>query len=241
MEVSRIPSFTMKERELKITDMRKVEVGNLFDEVFYRIFEIHDENEKLARSMRETLKKHQLGDFSKTWGWNYEHLKQLTPYDFLLSIENAFTPPQRQGRAQLAPSGPRDLPHINWSNLVRKATSPLSDSRTKQSDQDKETKGAILDSLETLIEQRGRELAEGLKNRRNSLVQGWRAELRHLTGFSNLETEMKSSLGTALKSSLGAEESSLPTTMMSSSETEMNIKDSRSLGKGKAVRMPQDV
>jgi len=45
----------MKEHELKITDMRKVEVGKLFDEVFYRIFEIHDENEKLARSMRETL------------------------------------------------------------------------------------------------------------------------------------------------------------------------------------------
>jgi hypothetical protein len=226
LEVSSIPSSTIKERELKITDMRKVELGKLFDEVFYRIFEIHDENEKLARSMRDTLKQHQLGDFSKTWGWNSENLKHLTPYEFLLRIESAFAPPQMQNRAQLAQFRANETRRLNWANLVKKAGATLSDNRSKQSDQYNAAKDAILDDLETLIKERGRELAEGLKNRRNSLVQGWQDELRHLAGLSSLETEMKSSLGTVTKSS---------------PETEMKIEDSRFRGKGKAVRMPQNV
>lgn len=225
----------MKECELKITDMRKVEVGKLFDEVFYRIFEIDNEDEKLAISVRETLKQHKLGNFYKPWSRNSEHLQQLTPHDFLQGIENAFTPPQTQDRAQLFQSRAFDIPRINWSNLVKKATLTLSNSRTKQSDQDTEAKDAILNHLEKVVKQRGLELAAGLMNQRISLLQGWRVERLDLAGFSpSSETGMKSSLGTAL-------ESSLATALVSSSEIEMNIKDSRSLGKGKAVRMPQDM
>jgi hypothetical protein len=212
--------------------MRRVELGKLFDAVSYQILEIHNENKKLARSVRETL--NHLGDFSETWVWNSEHLKHLTPYDFLVEIENAFTLPHTQGRAQLTLARAYDTPRPNWANLVKKAGTTLSDSRSKQSDPDKETKDAILNDLEGLIKERGRELAEGLKNRRNSLVQGWQDELRHLAGLSSLETEMKSRFGAEMKSSLG-------TVTKSSPETEMKIEDSRFRGKGKAVRMPQNV
>jgi hypothetical protein len=225
----------MKKNQLKITVIREFELSKLFDEVFYRLFEIHDENEKLARSIRETLKKNNLGDFSRRWGRNSTDLKRLTPYDFLLNIEKALTPPEVQDRAQLAQSRVYDIPHQNWANFVKKAGATLSDSRTKQSNQEKETKDAILNGLEKLVEQRGRMLAEELGHQRNSLVQGWRDELRHLAGLSSLETEIKSSLGAmrTMKSSQG-------TAMKSSLGAEMTIKDSRSLAKGKASMVPQD-
>lgn len=249
--MSRVLSFAIKKHELKITDVRKVELGKLFEEVFYLIFEVDDENELLASSIRKTLKQHRLGDFSKTWGKNSEYFQHWTPHDFLLSIEDAFTP-------QLAQSRANDTPRVNLANLVKNTGVSILDSRNKQGDQENETKNAILDGLELLVLRRGRELAEGLMNQRNSLVQGWRDELRHLAGSSSLGAGIKSSPGTTMKSSLGAEikpsrgpatksssgaelKSTLATVMMSSLNTEMKIEDSRYLAKGETVRIPQDV
>ena len=144
--------------------------------------EIYDENEKLAKSIRDTLKKRHLGNFSKRWPLNATALEEWTPHDFLRGMENALSAPEpEQSREARAPAGPKDLPHINWPNLVRKATKgtfPIATGKQSGGDQDK--KDAILDELERLVDERRRKLALELMTERNMKVQSWQEELDRL-------------------------------------------------------------
>ncbi len=89
--------------------------------------------------------------------------------------------PEMQSREARAPAGPKDLPHINWPNLVRKATKgtfPIATGKQSGGDQDK--KDAILDKLEDLVNKRRRELTLELTTERNMKVQAWQDELDRL-------------------------------------------------------------
>jgi hypothetical protein len=144
--------------------------------------EIGDENEKLAKSIRDTLKKRDLGNFSKTWRPNATALEEWTPHDFLRGMENALSAPEPDMQSrERASAGPRDLPHINWPNLVRKATKGTFPRATgKQSGGDQDKKDAILDELEHLVDVRRGELALELMTQRNMQVQSWQKELDRL-------------------------------------------------------------
>jgi len=96
-------------------------------------------------------------------------------------MENALSAPEPQSREAQAPAGPKDLPHINWPNLVRKVTKgtfPIATGKQSGGDQDK--KDAILDELERLVDERRRELASELMTERNMKVQSWQEELDRL-------------------------------------------------------------
>jgi hypothetical protein len=139
---------------------------------------MNDENEKLAKSIRDTLKRCHLGNFSKRWALNATALEEWTPHDFLRGMENALSAPEPEQRKAKAPAGPPDLPQINWSNLVRtamKATFPIATGKQSGGDQDK--KDAILDELERLVDVRRQELVLELMTERNMKVQSWQEEL----------------------------------------------------------------
>jgi hypothetical protein len=157
--------------------------------VYREIFEINDDNEKLGKSIRETLKQHKLGNFSKSWKKNAKELEKdkWTPYVFLRGIENALAPePQTQchePRAQIRARA-RDVPHINWANLLSKTTKAMKETLHvidgKEVRGDQERKDGILDSLEELIQERYHALAAELMAQRDSIVQAWKDELEKL-------------------------------------------------------------
>jgi hypothetical protein len=98
-------------------------------------------------------------------------------------MENALSAPEPEVHSREArpPAGPKDLPHINWQNLVKKATKGNFPTATgKQSGGDQDKKDAILDELEHLVDKRRRELALELMTARNTTVQAWREELDQL-------------------------------------------------------------
>jgi hypothetical protein len=162
--------------------IRKEELGKLFDNVYYEIFAIADDNEKLAKSIRETLKQHQLGNFLKSWKRNAKELEQWTPFHFLRGIENALAPVLRtKGREPRASfRGARDVPRVNWANVLSKTTKAMKVTPHRETGEDQERKDAILDSLENLIHERRHKLAAGLMNQRDSIVQAWKDELAEL-------------------------------------------------------------
>jgi hypothetical protein len=157
--------------------------------VYREIFEINDDNEKLGKSIRETLKQHKLGNFSKSWKKNAKELEKekWTPYDFLRGMENALaSEPQTQGhepRAQVRARA-RDVPHVNWANLLSKTTKAMKETLHvidgKEVGCDQERKDGILDSLENLIQVRYHELAAELMTKMDSIVQAWKDELEKL-------------------------------------------------------------
>jgi len=84
-------------------------------------------------------------------------------------------------RETRAPAGPKDLPHINWPNLVRKATKgTFSVATGKQSGGDQAKKDAILNELERLVNERQGQLTLELMTERNMKVQAWQDELYQL-------------------------------------------------------------
>jgi hypothetical protein len=157
--------------------------------VYYEIFEINDDNEKLGKSIRETLGQHGLGNFSKRWKRNAKELEkeEWTPCDFLRGMENALAPePQTQGhepRAQVRARA-KDVPHVNWPNLLSKTTKAVKETLHlidgKEVGGDQERKDGILDSLENLIQERNRALAAELMTKMDSIVQAWKDELEKL-------------------------------------------------------------
>ena len=54
--------------------IKEEELRRLFDKMFHEIFAIHNDNEKLAKSIREILKQHKLGNFLKSWKMNAKGL-----------------------------------------------------------------------------------------------------------------------------------------------------------------------
>jgi len=157
--------------------------------VYHEIFGINDDNEKLGKSIRETLKQHELGNFSKNWKKNSAELEKegWTPYDFLRGLENALAPePQTQGyepRPQ-ARARARDVPHVNWANLLSKTSKAMKGTLHvidgKEGGGDQEKKDGILDSIEGLIQERNHALAAELMRQRDSIVQAWKDELEKL-------------------------------------------------------------
>jgi hypothetical protein len=142
--------------------------------VYQKIAEIGDGNEKLAKSIRETLKQHNLGDFVQTWKSKQEELGLWTPYDFLLGLDNALSPPEVQAQEPepVAPVGVRELRPINWEGLFHKIRMLMSNSSLKQ-----EKTAAILETLETHISKRRQELAVELMRQRDSTVRQWKEKL----------------------------------------------------------------
>jgi hypothetical protein len=151
--------------------MRESELGKLFTCVYQEITEIGDGNEKLAKSIRETLKQHNLGNFAKTWRRNQEELGLWTPYDFLLGVENALSPPELQVQP-VASVGVRELRPINWEGLFHKVRVSISGPSLGQ-----EKTAAILGALETHISERRQELAAELMRQRDSTVRQWKDKL----------------------------------------------------------------
>jgi hypothetical protein len=125
--------------------------------------------------MRETLKQHNLGNFSKSWKKNAKDLEKWTPYDFIIGVENVLRPPEprMQEPQHRAQTGARELRHIDWEGLIHKVMH-ISD---KLIGGDQERKDEILKGLEEIIENRGREIAEELMKQRNTIVHGWRQKL----------------------------------------------------------------
>jgi hypothetical protein len=166
--------------------IRKEELGKLFDSVYFEIFAIADDNEKLAKSIRETLKQHKLGNFWKSWKRNAKELEQWTPFDFLLGIENALAPVLRTKSSEPRASfrGARDMPQVNWANVFSKSTKAMKVIHHRAIEEDQERKDAILDSLEDLIHERRHKLAAGLMSQRDSIVQAWKNELAELDRLS---------------------------------------------------------
>ncbi|KAH8745765.1 hypothetical protein BGZ57DRAFT_974389 [Hyaloscypha finlandica] len=159
---------------VNIKAIRESELWKLFTCVYQKIAEISDGNEKLAKSIRETLKQHNLGDFVQTWKSKQEELGLWTPYDFLLGLDNALSPLELQTQ-ESAPVGVRDLRPINWDSLFRKVRDTLHMNSTRLG---QEKKAAILEAIEVHICERQRELATALMTQRDSTVREWKDKLR---------------------------------------------------------------
>jgi hypothetical protein len=139
--------------------------------LYQEITEINDANEKIAKSIRETLKQHNLGNFAKTWKKNEEELKLWTPYDFLLGVDNALSPPELKAEDP-EPVGDREFRPINWEGLFHKVRVSMSGPSLGH-----EKTAAILEALQTHISERGQELAAGLMRQRDSTVRQWKEKL----------------------------------------------------------------
>lgn len=152
--------------------------------MYREIFAIDDDSERLGKSIRETLKQHELGNFSKSWKTNAKELEKWTPYDFLRGMKNALAPePQMQGhepRAQVIARA-KDVPYVNWANLFSKTTKAMKGTlhaiESKEIGGDQERKDEILNSLENLIQKRYRALAVDLMEQRDRIMKGWKDEL----------------------------------------------------------------
>jgi len=141
--------------------------------VYQEIAEIGDQNEKLAKSIRETLKQHNLGNLVKTWRSKQEEPGLWTPYDFLLGLHNALSPPpESQEPEPVAPVGVRELPPINLAGLFHKVRVSISGPSLGH-----EKTAAILEALQTHISERGQELAAELMRQRDSTVRQWKDKL----------------------------------------------------------------
>jgi hypothetical protein len=150
--------------------------------VYHEIFEINDDNKKLGKSIRETLKQHKLGNFSKSWKKNAKELEKekRTPYDFLLGMENALAPePQTQGHEPRAKvrARARSEPHVNWANLLSKTTKAMKETLVGG---EQERKDGILVSLNDLIQERYHALAAELMTQRDLIVRAWKDGLEKL-------------------------------------------------------------
>jgi hypothetical protein len=165
--------------------MRKKELGKLFEKVYHEIFDIGDDNEKLGKSIRASLKQEGLGNFSKSWKKNADELEErLTPNKFLRGIEKALVPkPQPQGHepeTQARTTG-KDVPHVNWDILFSKLLKAIKEAfhviDGREVGDDQEKKDGILDCLETFIQERYHALATELIKNRDSIVQAWEDEL----------------------------------------------------------------
>ncbi|KAE9371134.1 hypothetical protein N431DRAFT_376541 [Stipitochalara longipes BDJ] len=163
---------------LDIETIRKHELGKLFRLVYEEITEINDADEKLAKSIREILKQHNLGNFAKTWKKNEKELERWTPYEFLLGVENAFSPPELQVQEPelQATVGVRDFRSIPWERLSQRIFQKVMHINGIEVN-GQERKEAIIDGLATLVHERGHELAEKLMRQRNSIIQEWRNSL----------------------------------------------------------------
>ena len=108
-------------------------------------------------------------------------LQRWTPYSFLREMENVLAPPlpQTSGREPRA-QGPRDLPHVNWTKLIKKGVKAMTGTlhviESKEMGEQQQ-KNRILDNLETYIHNRQHELATSLMQKRNDTVQGWKDKL----------------------------------------------------------------
>jgi hypothetical protein len=142
--------------------------------VYQEIAKIGDGNEKLAKSIRETLKQHNLGNFEETWRSKQEGPGLWTPYDFLLGLDNALSPPELQAQEPepVAPVGVRELRPINWEGLLHKVMVSISGPSLGQ-----EKTAAILGALDTHISKRRQELAAELMRQRDSTVRQWKDKL----------------------------------------------------------------
>ena len=120
------------------------------------------------------MKQHNLGNFAKTWTRNAKELELWTPYEFLLGVENALSPPELQAHdAELqAAVGARDFRPIPWERLFQKVMHINGIEVDGQ-----ERKKAIIDGLKTFVCERGQKLAAGLMKKRDLVVQEWRNNL----------------------------------------------------------------
>jgi hypothetical protein len=125
----------------------------------------HDENlAKIAKSIRETLKQYNLGNFSKSWKQNAKDLRAWKPYDFLSGVANALAPPELQTqdpepKARVEARGFRHMPLGVLFHRVRNTDG------TKISGE-QEKKDAIVEGLEGLVQQTRRKTrckADGAK------------------------------------------------------------------------------
>ena len=119
----------------------------------------------------------------KSWNINAPDLERWTPYEFLKALEIELTPPERQTprRESKGRVGPKDIPEVNWGNLIKKTGKAMKRSLHvidgKEVGGDQEKKDAILDSLEGHIRERRRILAAELLTKRESIVQEWKKKL----------------------------------------------------------------
>jgi hypothetical protein len=152
----------------------------LFEIVFYGVCAIQDDNDKLAKSIWDDLKIHKdnVGNSRRTWEMNATALEGRTPYGFLGMVEGVLHPPGRPtpGHEPRTPVGARDMPNVNWANLISKTK----EIGGKKIYRDLQRKDAMLDNLEIHIHKRKRELAEKLMKIRDSTVQFWKDELERL-------------------------------------------------------------
>lgn len=145
--------------------------------MFHAIWAIHDAgNEKLAKSIRATLKEHNLGKFAQSWRINAEDLEALTPCEFLLGVENALSlpKPQTQGLKPQAPTGARELRPINWEGLFDKVKETI---HINGAGFGQEQKDAIVKDLKAHVRVRQQVLAAELMRQRDSTVQAWKDKL----------------------------------------------------------------
>jgi hypothetical protein len=136
----------------------------------------HDKNlAKTAKSIRETLKQHNLGNFSKSWKHNAKDLRAWKPYDFLSGVANALAQPELQTqdpepRARVEARGFRHMPLGVLFHRERNTNGT-------EISGEQEKKDAIVVGLEVLVHKRRRKLAAKLMQKRDSTVQDWRNKL----------------------------------------------------------------
>jgi hypothetical protein len=91
---------------------------------------------------------------------------------------------QTQGHEARAQVRAKDVPHINWANLIGKTTKAVKGTFSvidgEEVGGDQEVKNGILENLEHLIDERHQALAAELMARRDSIVKAWKDEVVEL-------------------------------------------------------------
>jgi hypothetical protein len=156
----------------------------LFDKVYHEIDDIDDQNPKLAKQIRDALKKDGVGNFSKMWKKNFQNLGNLTPYQLLKVIELDLTGPEGSQTQSTEPGSEgrsRDVPSIDVPNLVSKVKGffrsggPVIEGREVRGDRARVEE--LLNHLEEFIAERQQKLAAKIMTQRNVKVKSWKDEL----------------------------------------------------------------
>jgi len=156
----------------------------LFDKVYHEIDDIDDQNPKLAKQIRDALKKDGVGNFSKMWKKNFQNLGNLTPYQLLKVIELDLTGPEGSQTQSTEPGSEgrsRDVPSIDVPNLVSKVKGffrsggPVIEGSDVRGDRARVEE--LLNHLEEFIAERQQKLAAKIMTQRNVKVKSWKDEL----------------------------------------------------------------
>lgn len=156
----------------------------MFDKVHQEIDDIDDQNPKLAKEIRDALKKDGVGNFSKIWKKNIQNLGNLTPYQLLKVIELDLTGAEGSQTQSTEPGSEgrsKDVPSIDVSSLMSKVKGFFRSGRPATEGvevrDDRTRVEELLNHLEEFIAERQQELAAKIMTQRNLKVKGWKDEL----------------------------------------------------------------